>query len=121
DPAPTRRHVDAARFHPSRLAHVVLQSPDLDAMTDFYEAVAGLRLVHATPSVRFFDCGRDGERHQLAIVAAERSGLHHFSFEVEDAAALEPERSRGDGIPVRRLGGVLKDSAYVEDPDGFLV
>jgi catechol 2,3-dioxygenase len=121
DPAPIPRHVEGACFHPARLSHVVLKTNRLDEMTDFYQRVGGLRLVHSGAGVRFFDCREEGQGHQLAIVQDDTPGLHHFAFELADAAGLAPAESGGWQVPVQRVDGPLKQSAYVRDPDGFLV
>jgi catechol 2,3-dioxygenase-like lactoylglutathione lyase family enzyme len=77
------RGAPEAGFHarPRRLGHVLLFTPDLARQIDFYTRVLGLRLSDRCQSIiAFLRCSTD--HHNLALLASERPGFHHGSFEV---------------------------------------
>ncbi len=72
------------QVRPTRLGHVLLFTPQLDAMVAFYCDVLGLRLSDRVPGIISFlhlPCG--GDHHVLAFVQDSRPGFHHASFEVD--------------------------------------
>lgn len=125
DPAPQIRHVDHACLHPVRLGHAVLTTRQPDRMTDVFTHVAGLAPLHASDDLVLLQARHDAAPgYQLALVRDDRDGLHHFSFEIASRQALNEAsqalRARGVEI-VRETRGPLKDSLFLQDPDGFLV
>src|SRR5438105_714048 len=76
---PPRRQV-----RPTRLGHVLLFTPDLSRLVDFYIGVLGLRLTDSVPGIiAFLHLPTGGDHHVLALVQDARPGFHHASFEVE--------------------------------------
>ena len=118
-----------------QLGHVGLSVRDVDRSAAFYRTVLGLGEVGGA---------RDGERRYVLLArdgqvlltlweqsdrpfAADHAGLHHLSFHVPDAAAVETvaQRARDAGAPIRH-GGVVRHretdtsgGLFFEDPDGI--
>lgn len=116
---PELRTVAAAPVHPYRLTHVVLVSRDPDRLTEFYQDVAGLRLV-SNGVLRGADPRY--ERHLIIVPenAEMRAGLHHFGMELKSAADVEAAAAalaaRGVAVTRNDANGI-----FVRDPDGQLV
>jgi catechol 2,3-dioxygenase-like lactoylglutathione lyase family enzyme len=71
------------QVRPHRLGHVLLHSPDLEAMIGFYTGILGLRLSDRVPGlIGFMHLPTGGDHHAVALLASERPGFHHASFEV---------------------------------------
>lgn len=82
----------------SRLAHVALAVPDVDAATDFYAGVFGLAVAGEDPGRRFLAGGRSST---FELVLSEGpAALEHFAFSVCGAAALDEARRRLTGAGV---------------------
>jgi catechol 2,3-dioxygenase-like lactoylglutathione lyase family enzyme len=76
---PPRRQV-----RPTRLGHVLLFTPNLSRLVEFYIGVLGLRLTDSVPGIiAFLHLPTGGDHHVLALVQDSRPGFHHASFEVE--------------------------------------
>jgi catechol-2,3-dioxygenase len=72
-----------APVRPHRLGHVLLHTPRLEAMIEFYQQVLGLRLSDRVPGfVSFLHVPGGGDHHVVALLACDRPGFHHASFEV---------------------------------------
>jgi catechol-2,3-dioxygenase len=68
---------------PTKLSHVVLHVPDIDAAVAFYTEVLGFRLIDWNGHwMAFLNCGSD--HHSLAFVAGKQAKLDHVAFEVRD-------------------------------------
>jgi catechol-2,3-dioxygenase len=68
---------------PSKLSHVVLTVPDIDAAVALYTEVLGFRLIDWNGHwMAFLNCNRD--HHSLALAAGPQAKLHHVAFEVHD-------------------------------------
>jgi catechol 2,3-dioxygenase len=66
---------------PRRLGHVLLFTPDLDRMVDFYTRALGMKLSDRCQSIiTFLRCTTD--HHNLALLSSSGPGFHHGSFEV---------------------------------------
>jgi hypothetical protein len=69
---------------PIWLGHVLLHTPDLDRMIDFYVGILGLRVTDRVPGIiAFMHLPQGGDHHVIALLHDSRSGFHHASFEVE--------------------------------------
>ncbi|HEY7062931.1 MAG TPA: VOC family protein [Chloroflexota bacterium] len=108
---------------PRRLGHVMLFSPDIERQRAFYVDVLGLKLSDRVPGLAaFLRCSAD--HHNVALVASDRPGFHHASFEVGgiDEIALGAERMRERGWePAWGLGRHAIGSNffyYTKDPWG---
>ncbi len=74
---------------PHRLGHVVLHTPQLEAMIRFYSDVLGMRLSDRCGSIiAFMHLPQGGDHHVLAFSSDERPGFHHASFEVASVDAI---------------------------------
>jgi catechol-2,3-dioxygenase len=65
---------------PSKLSHVVLNSPDVDTHTTFLIEVLGFRLADEAAHMVFLKCNRD--HHTVALARAPHASLNHIAFEV---------------------------------------
>lgn len=95
------------------LRHVGLRTTALDASVDFYTGPWGLDLVERTDTTAHLRAAGP-EHHVLELHAAERNGLHHIAFAVQEPAEVDAaaEWLRSEGVtlieePGRtdRLGG----------------
>jgi len=97
------RHSDAGdtrsvRDYPVRLAHVVLNSHDVDATQRFFEAALGFRLSDRTKIMAFMNCNTD--HHSIAIGITDNDALNHIAFMMPDLES------------VMRGGGRMRDAGY---------
>ncbi len=66
---------------PRRLGHVLLFTPQMEHLMDFYTRALGMKLSDRSGSIiSFLRCSTD--HHNLALLTSERPGFHHGSFEV---------------------------------------
>jgi len=63
---------------PERLAHVNLNSTDVDRSAAFYEKALGFRLTDRSAAMAFVRCNSD--HHAVVIAAAKVNGLNHVAF-----------------------------------------
>jgi catechol 2,3-dioxygenase len=124
DPAPELRVVDDATFHPRRLARGVLATRQPDRLLEFYTGVAGLSRTGGRNGVHELSGTEGCNGPHLVIVAAAggiEPGLHHFSLELDDEAALDAAAdalvARGTSVD-RRIAIASKRSIFLRDPDG---
>jgi len=72
---------EAPLVAPKKLGHVVLNSPQLEAMEGFYGEL-GFRVSDRTArGMTFLRCNRD--HHSLAFMRSGRTGLQHMAYDVE--------------------------------------
>lgn len=83
---------------PVRLAHVVLNSPNVDRATAFFERAFGFRLSDRTRIMAFLNCNAD--HHSIAFADADNLALNHIAFAMRDLDA------------VMRGGGRLRDAGH---------
>jgi catechol 2,3-dioxygenase len=93
-------HADAheARDQPIRLAHVVLNSHDVEATRSFMEAVFDFSLSDRTRIMAFKRCNSD--HHSIALGDTDNDALNHIAFLMPDVDA------------VMRGGGRMRDAGY---------
>jgi catechol 2,3-dioxygenase len=72
DPKPQRPEL------PERLAHVNLNSTDVDRTAAFYESALGFKLTDRSAAMAFVRCNSD--HHAIVIAAAKVDGLNHVAF-----------------------------------------
>jgi catechol 2,3-dioxygenase-like lactoylglutathione lyase family enzyme len=89
----------------TRMGHMALRVPDLDAAADFQRDVIGMVETERTAGAAYLTCN---ERHHELILIQHtgRRGYDHIGLEVPDAQALELARSRVAGAGGRLLGKV---------------
>ncbi|MGJ5001586.1 VOC family protein [Bradyrhizobium sp. HKCCYLRH2060] len=63
---------------PERLAHVNLNSTDVDRTAAFYENALGFKLTDRSAAMAFVRCNSD--HHAVVIAAAKVNGLNHVAF-----------------------------------------
>lgn len=93
-----RTEVQERKDRPSRLAHVVLNSHDVDATQRFLETALGFRLADRTRIMAFMNCDRD--HHSLAIGITDNDALNHIAFLMPDLES------------VMRGGGRMRDAGH---------
>lgn len=93
-------HADAheARDQPIRLAHVVLNSHDVEATRSFMESVFDFSLSDRTRIMAFMRCNSD--HHSIALGDTDNDALNHIAFLMPDVDA------------VMRGGGRMRDAGY---------
>jgi catechol 2,3-dioxygenase-like lactoylglutathione lyase family enzyme len=111
----------------TKVDHIVLNSPNVDAIVDFYSKVLGLRVSdwYEEKILTFLTCNE--EHHCLVIAKAESNGIQHIAFEVKGLEALMRGmgRLRKTGLdpiwgPGRHAPGGNTFSYYA-DPNGYVV
>lgn len=95
------RHPDAheAPDRPSRLAHVVLNSHDVEATRAFFERALGFTLADRTRIMAFLNCAND--HHSVALGDTDNDALNHIAFVMPDLES------------VMRGGGRMRDAGHV--------
>lgn len=110
-----------------RLAHIVLQTAQIDAMERWWCAAVGMHRVAGNDMLRFFT--NDHEHHRLALVQnasatpkdRKAAGLNHVAFTIGSLTAL---LERYDSLasqeikPFWVVNHGMTISAYYSDPDG---
>ena len=73
-------HADASAQadHPVRLAHTVLNSPNVAVAQAYSEQVLGFRLADRTRIMAFMNCNAD--HHSIALADADNAALNHIAF-----------------------------------------
>ena len=111
------------QVRPRRLGHVLLHTPDLERMIAFYTNVLGMRLTDRVPGlIAFLHLPGGGDHHVVALLADQRPGFHHASFEVDSPddiglgaqAVLEAGYRNGWGFGRHVLGSNFFH--YLRDP-----
>ena len=83
---------------PFRLAHVNLNSTDVDAEAAFYENALGFRLTDRSKMMAFVRCNSD--HHAVVLAEAKVNGLNHIAFLLPDWES------------VMRASGRMSDAGY---------
>jgi catechol-2,3-dioxygenase len=113
------------RYRPVRLAHVNLNSVDVDASAAFYEKALGFRLTDRSKAMAFVRCNSD--HHAVVIADAPVNGLNHVAFLMPDLEAVMRGAGRliDAGFPIAwgvgRHGPGDNVFAYFIDPVGFVI
>lgn len=115
---------------PSKLAHIVLRTPNFKAMVAFYKAFLGAHAVHENDNMAFLSY--DAEHHRVAIFALpgcgprvrSAAGLEHVAFTFDTLSdlvtAYRQRRARGI-LPLWSVNHGPTTSIYYQDPDGNLL
>ena len=109
---------------PSKLAHVVLVSPDAEATRRFFLEGLGFKLSDRVGDViSFLRCSTD--HHNVAVQAGPASFMHHAAWELADAAEIGRGAQRMvEADPVRHIWGLGRHYIgsnffwYLRDPAG---
>lgn len=125
-----RRKVEPAKHDqrrpvPSRLAHVNINSRDVDALSRFYEAALGFKLTDRSKMMAFLRTNAD--HHAVVLAEAPVDGLNHVAFLMPDLEAVMRGSGRmvDHGHPigwgVGRHGPGDNVFAYFLDPTGVVI
>jgi catechol 2,3-dioxygenase-like lactoylglutathione lyase family enzyme len=116
----------AAEATPLKIAHVVLNTPDLDRATTFYERVLGFRISDwSEHQMSFLRCNR--EHHSIAFNAAPFAAYNHTSWSMGSIDELfrAQGRVRAFGSPLMwgtgRHGPGAQVFNYFVEPSGYVV
>jgi catechol 2,3-dioxygenase-like lactoylglutathione lyase family enzyme len=94
----------------TRMGHIAMRVPDLDAAVDFQRSILGMVETERAAGAAYLTCN---ERHHELILIQDpvRRGYDHIAVEVPDAAALAAARGR-----VQSAGGELLGDVYDGEP-----
>lgn len=123
DEQPTLRHVEEAPIHPYRITHLVLQTPRMSEMLDFYCRIGGLTVVDRQDGAVYLRSALTQYEFSLVLVDNDTAAYHHASFELKDEAELEAslERLKAAGrAPKHQVDLPWKRAFFMEDVDGLL-
>jgi catechol 2,3-dioxygenase len=110
---------------PERLAHVNLNSVDVDRSAAFYEKALGFRLADRSKAMAFVRCNSD--HHAVVIAEAPACGLNHIAFLMPSLESVMRGAGRmiDAGFPIAwgvgRHGPGDNVFAYFIDPAGFVI
>ena len=112
---------------PSKLAHVVLRTNNLKAMTKYYQDFLGARVIHENDMLVFLSY--DDEHHRIAFVqipgtqskVTTSCGLEHIAFtfdSLSDLLLAYRQRKQKGIMPLWPVNHGPTTSIYYRDPDG---
>ncbi|WBL76641.1 VOC family protein [Bradyrhizobium xenonodulans] len=110
---------------PERLAHVNINSADVERLSAFYQEVLGFRLSDRSKLMAFLCCNSD--HHAIVVADAPRNGLNHIAFLMPDLESVMRGSGRmvDHGYPigwgVGRHGPGDNVFAYFVDPAGIVI
>lgn len=110
---------------PERLAHVNLNSTDVDRSAAFYERALGFRLTDRSKAMAFVRCNSD--HHAVVIADARVNGLNHVAFLMPSLEAVMRGSGRmiDAGFPIAwgvgRHGPGDNVFSYFIDPVGTVI
>lgn len=110
---------------PLRLAHVNINSSDIEALTTFYRSALGFRLTDRSKMMAFLCCNSD--HHSVVLAEADVNGLNHIAFQMPDLESVMrgSGRVKDAGYPigwgVGRHGPGDNVFAYFVDPTGVVI
>jgi catechol-2,3-dioxygenase len=110
---------------PERLAHVNLNSTDVDRSAAFYEKALGFHLSDRSQAMAFVRCNSD--HHAVVIADAAVCGLNHIAFLMPNLESVMRGSGRmiDAGFPIAwgvgRHGPGDNVFAYFIDPVGFVI
>ncbi|MBR0967558.1 VOC family protein [Bradyrhizobium diazoefficiens] len=110
---------------PERLAHVNINSADVEKLSAFYQETLGFRLSDRSKLMAFLCCNSD--HHAIVLAEAPRNGLNHVAFLMPDLESVMRGSGRmvDHGHPigwgVGRHGPGDNVFAYFVDPAGTVI
>jgi len=111
---------------PAKLAHIVVNTPDIDRITAFYTGVLGFRISDWSEHVMsFLRC--NAEHHSIAFNAAPHASYNHTSWTLAsiDELMRAQGRVRAAGTPLMwgtgRHGPGHQVFNYFIEPSGYVV
>lgn len=105
-----------ATVAPTRLAHMLMFTPDVQRSVEFYEQALGVRVADRSADLVAFTYARHGcDHHLLAFVKSDGIGVHHTSWDlpaIEDLG-IGAAQMRNAGFPYQwGLGRHVLGSNY---------
>lgn len=124
--ADVANHAEAVddKTRPTKLTHVVLNSADVPAQTEFFVDVLGFRLSDSTVMMDFVRCCSD--HHSVAFARGNGPSLNHMAYEMPDIDGLMrgAGRLRKNGYEIEwgvgRHGAGNNVFSYFVEPNGFV-
>ncbi len=124
--ADTALHADTIidRSKPEKLAHIVLNSEDVEKQTRFFCDVLGFRLSDATERMDFVRCSTS--HHSIAVARSTGAGVNHMAYEVPsfDGLMRGAGRLKQNGYDIEwgvgRHGPGDNIFTYFVEPNGFV-
>ncbi|HEV2154679.1 VOC family protein [Bradyrhizobium sp.] len=110
---------------PERLAHVNINSADIETLSNFYRETLGFRLSDRSKLMAFLCCNSD--HHAVVLAEAPRNGLNHIAFLMPDLESVMRGSGRmvdhnfPIGWGVGRHGPGDNVFAYFVDPTGAVI
>jgi len=113
---------------PSKLAHVVLRTSNLQPVLDYYLAFLGAQIVHQNEMIAFLTY--DDEHHRIALIRVPETasqsppasrGLEHIAFSFNSLSELllaYRQRKQLGMLPIWSVNHGPTTSIYYQDPDG---
>ncbi|WP_027487309.1 VOC family protein [Allorhizobium undicola] len=120
-----RRQPSHTPLVPVRLAHVNINSAEIEALSDFYRNSLGFRLTDRSRMMAFLCCNQD--HHSVVLAEAPVNGLNHIAFQMPDLESVMRGSGRvvDAGYPigwgVGRHGPGDNVFAYFVDPHGVVI
>jgi len=114
---------ESAPVHPWRLTHATLQTPDVQALVDFYTRIGGLKVVAQQAGAVYLGAAMNAYDYNLVLVPQNKAAYHHASFQLKDEAALARAQKTLLQIGINIVEHVdlpWKQSLFLQDPDGLL-
>jgi catechol-2,3-dioxygenase len=108
----------------SRIGHVGLRVPDLDASVGFAERILGLRVSEREGDTAYLTC--NARHHELVLIQGDAAACDHIAFEVysRDALDLLVQRISDRNLPILasgRLEAGVQHAVRFLAPGGFTV
>lgn len=120
-----RREGAPVANRPLRLAHVNINSADLEALSTFWQNVLGFRLTDRSKMMGFLCCNSD--HHAVVLAEAPVNGLNHVAFLMPDLESVMRGSGRviDSGYPIGwgpgRHGPGDNVFVYFVGPDGVVI
>lgn len=120
-----RREGTIAANRPNRLAHVNINSAEIEALAQFYRDALGFRQTDRSKLMAFLRCNND--HHAVVLAEAPVNGLNHIAFLMPDLESVMRGSGRvvDHGYPigwgVGRHGPGDNVFAYFVDPHGVVI
>lgn len=125
--ADARTHDEEPEFaKPRKVSHVVLNTPDMEGVQDFYADVLGFRVSdYSADQMVFLRCNTD--HHAIALVRGNYASVNHVAFEMptidEFMRGIGRMKQKGH-VPTwgpGRHGPGNNPFAYFVSPSGFVI
>ncbi len=116
----------AENWRPQKVAHIVLNSPDLAGLSAFYCGALGFEISDwSEEQMVFLRC--DTSHHNIALNRSPISSFNHVSFHMatQEAVMMGIGRMKAGGHPLKwgpgchTIGDIM--FAYFVDPNGFVI